>query len=355
MFRCDRSPLKHFKTPEGFLTGESVVTRVGVFKYYNADGSIRAELRHPDDVLDPASLETLKLKPVTDGHPPELVNADNAATYTVGSIGETIHVENGQVAVKFSVHRKDAINNISKGKRELSLGYNLDLVPEQGVWDGVPYTHRQTNIRYNHLAVVDRARAGAMARIHMDGAAVQLLPDDNKEPIMTEKELQTVHLDGLAYRADAEVAKAYEKALQAEKQARVDAEALQGQVDELKSQLEAAKAVNTDEAIQKAVSERVALIESAARVVNADSLTGLNSRQIQEAVIKAKHEGINLDGKSDDYVAARFDALIESLPSKEDEALAKQKAAVSHVSGARADQSEDLRVKLNAKYHGGKN
>lgn len=309
-------------------------------------------MRHPDDVFNADSLESLKLKPVTDNHPPELVNSDNAELYSIGSTGESVTTDENSVAIKFSVHRKDAIKKVALGKRELSLGYNLDLEEEAGVWDGVPYTHRQKNIRYNHLAIVDQARAGRMARINMDGVAVQL-HHDNEDKSMTEKEMQTVNLDGLSYRADAEVAKAYEKAVQAEKQTRNDAEALKGQVDELKAQLEAMKATHNDEAMAKAVAERVALLETAKRVVNVDALQGISDRLIKETVIKAKHEAINLDGKSDDYVNARFDALIEALPSVEDEAVAKQKQAVASVNRDSASQV-DLRQSLNEKYHGGK-
>ncbi len=352
MFRIDRSVFKHKTTSEGFLTGDAVVTRTGVFQYVNQDGTIRHELRHPDDVFNVDSLESLKLKPVTDNHPPELVNSDNAELYSIGSTGETVTVDDSTIAIKFSVHRKDAIKKVALGKRELSLGYNLDLVDEVGEWDGVPYTHRQKNIRYNHLAIVDQARAGRMARINMDGLAVQLHHEDEDER-MTDKEMQAVNLDGLTYRADAEVAKAYEKAMQAEKQARLDSEALKGHVDELKAQLEAVKATHNDEAMAQAVAERVALLETAKRVVNVDALQGSSDRLIKEAVIKAKHEAINLDGKSDDYVNARFDALIEALPTAEDEALAKQKQAVASVNSDTAIKG-DMRQLLNQKYHGGK-
>jgi hypothetical protein len=352
VFRIDRSVFKHKTTAEGFLTGDAIVTRTGVFQYVNQDGTIRHELRHPDDVFNADSLESLKLKPVTDNHPPELVNSDNAEIYSIGSTGESVTTDENSVAIKFSVHRKDAIKKVALGKRELSLGYNLDLEEETGVWDGVPYTHRQKNIRYNHLAIVDQARAGRMARINMDGVAVQLHQDDEEDKSMTEKEMQTVNLDGLSYRADAEVAKAYEKAVLSEKQARNDAEALKGQVDELKAQLEAVKATHNDEAMAQAVAERVALLETAKRVVNVDGLQGMSDRLIKETVIKAKYE-INLDAKSDDYVNARFDALIESLPSVEDEAVAKQKQAVASVNSD-ASTKVDLRQSLNDKYHGGK-
>lgn len=351
MFRIDRSVFKHKTTAEGFLTGDAIVTRTGVFQYINNDGTIRHELRHPDDVFNADSLESLKLKPVTDNHPPELVNSDNAELYSIGSTGESVTIDENSVAIKFSVHRKDAIKKVALGKRELSLGYNLDLEEEAGVWDGVPYTHRQKNIRYNHLAIVDQARAGRMARINMDGFAVQLHHEE-EDKSMTDKEMQTVNLDGLTYRADAEVAKAYEKAVLSEKQARNDAEALQGQVDELKAQIEAIKATHNDQAMAQAVAERVALLETAKRVINVDALQGSSDRLIKETVIKAKHEALNLDGKSDDYVNARFDALIESLPSVEDEAVAKQKQAMASVNRDTA-QKVDMRSLINQKFHGG--
>ena len=353
MFRIDRSSFKLSKTPEGFLTGDAIVTRTGVFTYMNADGSVRNELRHPEDVFNADSLATLKLKPVTDDHPPELVNADNASLYSIGTTGESIITDESNVAITFTVQRNDAINKIKNGKKELSLGYSLDLVEETGVWDGVPYTHRQKNIRYNHLAIVQQARAGRMAKINMDGVAVQLHHDEREDENMTEKDMQTVNLDGLTYRADAEVAKAYEKAVLSEKQARNDAEALQGQLDELKAQLEAVKATHNDEAMAKAVAERVALLESAKRIVNVDGLQGMSDRGIKETVLKAKYEAINLDGKSDDYVNARYDALIESLPSAEAEAMAKQNQAVADVHRDSAVKM-DMRQMLNNKYHGGK-
>jgi len=59
------------RTPQGFLKCPGFATRTGVFPYLNADGSIRNELRHPDDVNDPESLATLKNATVTIEHPPE--------------------------------------------------------------------------------------------------------------------------------------------------------------------------------------------------------------------------------------------------------------------------------------------
>ena len=56
------------------------------------------------------------------------------------------------------------------GFKELSLGYNLDLVEEPGTYNGEPYDAIQTNIVINHLALVASARAGEQARLNIDGS-----------------------------------------------------------------------------------------------------------------------------------------------------------------------------------------
>lgn len=295
--RFDRSAFKMKKTKEGYYNGKSVVTKTGVFKYFNADGTIRRELRHPDDVLRPESLDTLKLKPVTNDHPNELVNVDNVDKYSVGSIGETVEVHGNNIVVAFTVNNKDAVMAIeSNKKRELSLGYTLDLIQEDGVYNGEVYTHRQTNINYNHLAIVERGRAGRDARINMDGLAVQVVVDETEEvPVMTDN-LQTLRVDGLEYKAPPQVVKYVEKQeslrLDAEKalaEAKTNADVLQAKLDEaVKLKAEAEAKVNTD-AIAQLVSKQVELLNKASRVINTDALIGKTAREIQEAEIGRAH------------------------------------------------------------------
>lgn len=56
-------------TEEGYIKGRAIVTRCGVFLYKNADGTIRKELRHPDEVFIEESMQSIKLIPVVDGTP----------------------------------------------------------------------------------------------------------------------------------------------------------------------------------------------------------------------------------------------------------------------------------------------
>ena len=157
-------------TPEGFLKARAIVTRCGVFLYKNPDGTVRKELRHPDDVLQLDSLESMKMVPVVDGHPSErLVTAVNAKKLSVGYTGEVVEKEMPFIVANLVITDENTVKEIQgKKKNELSLGYTVDLIPEKGHYFGEPYEYKQTNIRYNHLALVDKARAGPEARIALD-------------------------------------------------------------------------------------------------------------------------------------------------------------------------------------------
>ena len=85
-------------TPNGWLKADATLTRCGVFRYRNADGSIRRELRHPDDVFKADSLATLELVPMTNRHPPEqLLDGENAKVRQVGQVGDTIKRDGAEV------------------------------------------------------------------------------------------------------------------------------------------------------------------------------------------------------------------------------------------------------------------
>ncbi len=203
--RWDRATIrkKPVRTPEGFLKVEASATRTGVFQYRNGDGSIRRELRHPKDVLDGESLDTMKMIPVTNGHPPTvLVDSNSARRFSVGSTGENVRPDGTFLVVPIVITDQDAIADIEDGRRFVSMGYQADLLPERGKYDGEEYDARQTKIRYNHLALVDAARAGPDATVHMDAAdAVQVYPDDPDAGNRTDKAIPFK-----AYRLDPESA-----------------------------------------------------------------------------------------------------------------------------------------------------
>lgn len=192
--RFDRGDLvPAHKTDEGFLFIDGRATRAGVFLYRDNDGNIRRELRPPDEVGAPESLATLARKPITLLHPEEFVDAQNAQEFSAGVTDpevewETQHAD-GFVRVRGTVQRADAVKAIEDGVQELSAGYTAELELESGVWtDSAGVEHRydaiQRNIRYNHLAIVLRGRAGRDVRLRLDGAAIQVSREDMKKSQM---------------------------------------------------------------------------------------------------------------------------------------------------------------------------
>ena len=186
-------------TDEGYIKATAIVTRTGVFFYKNADGTVRSELRHPDDVMQPESLASIRMIPVVNGHPTErLVNAENAKRLAVGYTGELVETETPYIIANLLITDKNTVEEIKdKKKNELSLGYTVDLIPDSGFYFGEPYQFRQTNIRYNHLAIVDQARAGPEARIALDGEDAEEI--EKEEAHVANKKERKVKIDAEEY------------------------------------------------------------------------------------------------------------------------------------------------------------
>lgn len=169
--RYDSIPLgETYFTPEGYLIDHPILTRVGIFEYKNPDGSIRRELRLPEEVFAPESLASYKGKPVILTHEAGMIDSDNVQQEQIGTILSEGTQDDDNVRAQIIIH--DA-RKLDYGLRELSLGYSLDLEEVPGEWQGQPYDVIQRNIRVNHLALVEKARAGDSARLNIDGEDTQ--------------------------------------------------------------------------------------------------------------------------------------------------------------------------------------
>lgn len=362
--RFDRGLVKKATTvtDEGYLRADAIVTRTGVFNYINADGTIRKELRHPNDVFNKESMDSMRMRPVTNGHPAQkLVNAKNYKKLSVGYTGESVNTDGQYVMTSILVTDENAINDIkNNNKRELSLGYTVNLIKEDGVYNGETYTHRQTNIKYNHLAIVDYARAGSEARIHLDGSSAEEVINDEDlyllenviihdnvnhnnlkhggSKIMDEK-FSIVTLDGLEYKAAPEVANAYKKfeSVKSELNIKIDSltkelETLKAEKDDYKTKLDEANAIDHEAKLKEAVKSRVNLISKAKNIVKEEiNMDEMSDKEIKISVIRVKRPKINLDEASDIYIDAAFDLIVEDsidVKSEDSESIKKQREAL---------------------------
>jgi hypothetical protein len=300
-------------THEGYLRGKAAVTRSGVFDYH-----VRKELRHPDEVFKEDSLKTLKMIPVTDDHPSEMVDASNASRYNVGYTGEHYDVKSNAVIVTLTITNRDVIDKIKAGKHQVSMGYTCDVVEERGRFDGLDYSHKQKNIVYNHLAIVDRGRAGSNIRLRFDSALIS--KEEIKNIITEEKNMSDEkNTEELQLKLDTAIAQQVAKDKEIEllsdkiKQAQLKIDSLEKSNIKLTDELNAEKSKRTDELIAGMVVERVDLLARAADVLEIEAYIHHSDRDIRIAAINAKQKTDEaFSGVDDAYIKGRFDALLGS-------------------------------------------
>lgn len=351
--RFDRGELTDISaemTEDGFLRARANITRTGVFPYQLADGTIRRELRHPDDVFDAESLKSFAMLPVTLGHPDETVRPDNARKYQVGALGESVRRDGAHVTSPIAVHDAAAIAAIRSGEAaEISNGYRVTLVDEKGVFEGEAYDARQTNIRGNHCALVRRGRAGPTVRMpRLDaGDAIQVegktqpatpAPTQETSPLRKDRAMETIVIDGVPFECPAQTvkavtahlekvkaeAKAREDTLTAQvEQAKVEAKAKTDEADAAKAKADvleeklAAEKLRADEAtkpetMHKAVEARLSLERSATKILgDKEKLDGKTDEEIRRLVVAKASPKLVLDGQPEAYINAAFAIVIE--------------------------------------------
>lgn len=315
------------RTPQGGIIATANLTRVGVFTYYNADGSQTKELRAPDDIFREDALATLKLAPLTIGHP-GMVTPENYRDLSVGVVGADVQPADKFVRATVHVQDAEAVRRVELGQTdpknpdallELSCGYECDVEKADGEYDGETYDSKQTGHRYNHVALgpANWGRAGSEVRLTLDSAgnaipesyaggmstAPAVKTDDNKDT--------TARIDALTGERDALKAKL---------------DAATAEVEKLKADLVGANAL-TSKLIDPAhldalVASRVALESSARRVLGTDAkLEGKSDRDVMCEVLAKTDAKFDPKDRSIDYVRARFDASTE-IAVKADAAVA---------------------------------
>ena len=274
------------------------LTRCGIFTYKNTDGSERREYRPADEVFKSDSMATFAGLPVTLGHP-GLVTKDNWQQVAVGHICDNIKQDGQFVCGQLAIVRADAVAAVDRGEvTEVSLGYHVDIDNTPGETSEGRYDCVQRNLRGNHAALIPRGtgRAGPDVRLRLDsnGDEVGYTPDVDKS--------HSEELTKACARADAA-------------EARIAA---------LETELAEAKDVKRFDA---AVEARVSLIGVVVGVLGSKySAAGKTDRQIKQDAILVINPKVRLDGRSDDYIDAMFDATMAFRPAVVDPSLGKVRA-----------------------------
>ena len=194
VIRLDSLPIEQtYYTEEGYLKDRPILTSCGIFEYKNPDGSIRRELRLPEDVFAEESLASYKGKPIIITHDAGIVTKENVGDHQIGTILSEGYRSGEDVRAEIVIHQTDAMKR--SRLKQLSLGYDLDLEETAGEWNGEHYDAIQRNIRINHLALVREARAGDQARLNIDSRDSNTILKGGKA--MSKKTKDTRRADGL--------------------------------------------------------------------------------------------------------------------------------------------------------------
>jgi hypothetical protein len=333
MFLTDRvSVSAPRRTADGYLVADAKVARTGIQEYLGSevgkpDMPIVRLYRPPEEVFSKDAMHSYAYRPMTVEHPAAMVDASTWRAVSVGQTGAEVVRDGEFVRVPLVLMDSAAVKAWDSGKRELSMGYTSEIVFQDGMTpDGQPYDAIQTNLRMNHLALVDRARGGNQLRIGDGRAPGDKDRADNptRNHTMSDTKTRTVMVDGLPVECTDASAIAIDKLQRQLNDAAASATAKDtahtaaiaakdaeiakrdASIDDLKSKvLDAA-------ALDARVQERSALVTKAKSLHDAD-YTGKSDMDIRKAVLVAKLGDAAVAGKSDAYVEARFDGLADGV------------------------------------------
>lgn len=352
---------KATRTKQGFLKADAYATRVGIFTYRTPDGKVVKEFRSPEEVFKSDSIKSLAEITVTNDHPPEFVTAENSKIYQAGFTSEKVDKDENFVKVGITVTDAALIKEIENGKIETSCGYTCDVENIEGEYKGEKYDAVQRNIIYNHLAVVNRGRAGGDVKIRLDAIdalMIDELPELESERVTTDKGLKDktmakFKLDSVEFETeDTALAQAIVKKIDELENVKSEKETLQGKCDasqdeikSLKDELEKAKSEKLDNAqIMEIARARLSLEETAKKFVSEEiKLDAMSDVEIKKEVIKSQKPELSLEEKSDAYVDGCFDIVIQAEVKKADES--DKKIADAILNGAEKNDAESARLK----------
>lgn len=332
---------KAIRLDNGFLRVPATLGKVGVLTYRRPNGKIVRELRLPEELFKMDSLRTLEMVPVTNDHPAGdgFVRSENAKEVSVGYVGDRINHDTQEVTGSVMVTDADAVRLVEEGKQEISPGYLVrhehspGVHPTYGAYDVI-----QRDIEYNHVAIVDKGRAGPQVTLHLDSAMEVEQTNTPKE-----RPMETITINGVDFEVSKAAAQAF-KMDQSQAQAKLDSaqasqSTLEAERDSLKSELDKAKVVNTDAEdptrIADLVKGRVALLSVAAPILNKDAadLMDVADADLQRQVVTAVHPemGDKVATANEAYLAAAFDLAVGAHTNKPSEGLAAVQPAAAAV------------------------
>ena len=333
MYLADRLTLDApRRTADGYLAVRAKAARVGHYEYTgrdvdpdNAHGLRDAATvnvaRDEATVFDAAAVRSFIGKPITDDHPTEAVTAGNWRDHSRGVVMGAIR-DGDHLAFDLVLMDAATIAKVEAGKVELSNGYSAGL--EFGDFtaaDGTKCQARQTSIAGNHVALVDRGRAGPSCRIG-DAATCSTAPSTILDSLKQEKPVsRTLTIDGLPVNvADADAATATINRLVEQRDSatgkvttlQADVATKDATIATLTADKAALEAAKPTPAQLRDAAKQFSVVCDKARAMGVTVTDAMDEAAIRKAVVDAKLGVTAAAYTADQYVVA-FDALTNGV------------------------------------------
>lgn len=156
------------KADNGFLFAPIVFAEKKVMPYEVEGGKTQLELMDLDD-SNTDMLRQIEGLPFVLEHPDELLNPDNYSELVKGVVVDPRYIVQDNtlfILARLKIWDPIVIDVIESGElAELSQGYICQIIREPGQYNGARYDARQTNFKFDHLALVDDGRNGENVRV----------------------------------------------------------------------------------------------------------------------------------------------------------------------------------------------
>jgi hypothetical protein len=310
------------ETRNGFLVANARCARGGNIQDYAGHEVGRPDLamvrvyREPEEVFKRDSLNSYPHKPICLSHPATSVTPETWKDAAVGYIGEEVVRDGEFVRIPMLIADAAAIAAVKGGTKQLSVGYECELVFEDGVTpDGQKYQAKQRNIIVDHVAIVERGRAGSECRIG------DRRSDNHDKENDTMSTLRKVVIDGLTIEVTDQGAEAIAKlqkqvsdgaaSVTAAQQALADAKTAHAtaladkdkEITDLKAKLP------TVDQLEAMFEKRAAVIDVAKKLVPDFDPKGKSLADVRKAVVAKKLGDDAVKDKEDAAIAPMFDTL----------------------------------------------
>lgn len=303
----------------GQMIAPCSIARTGVMSYLAKECGDAFKDRDPmsivkiatlaEDLFCKDSIESYRSAPITVGHPEDDVNTENSKDLVKGML-EGLPLRDGELlSATLVLNDADAISITKQSDSQLSSGHTARLVLCDAAVTG--YDAKKTHIRCNHVAIVSRGRAGAEVRIAdadavAEEAFVEPVFDAEGNEVKPVEVPVAVVPDVVVEPVAAEVVEPVAVALGDAAALAIEVAQLTVKLEDAQAEIKTLKLIDIDTLVQ----ERLELVSNVLKLADGIVVVGKSALELKREVV-AKCRDADMTGKSDAYIEARYEVLLE--------------------------------------------